>query len=168
MCGVLGRMHADVSIVPASSEQMDIVRELFREYEAFLNVDLCFQGFEAELAALPGDYAPPSGALLIALVDGVPAGCVAVRPIEDGICEMKRLFVRPQFRGLGLGRTLARTVIQESRGIGYTRMRLDTLDFLNSAIHIYKSFGFREIESYYQNPLEGVMYWELNLEERHA
>lgn len=160
---VLTCMSSGVSIIPAKTEHMDYMRELFREYEAFLDVDLCFQGFEEELASLPGNYAPPAGALFIAVASGQPAGCVAVRPLEDKVCEMKRLFVRPDYRGLGLGRELARTVIEESIKIGYERMRLDTLKFLGGAIHIYKSLGFRRIGAYYENPLQEVMYWELEL-----
>ena len=157
-------MRTNMSIIPARSEHLDEIHKLFREYEAFLNVDLCFQGFEEELASLPGKYAPPFGALFIAFVDDGVAGCVGLRPIEGTTCEMKRLFVRPNCRGLGLGRDLACRVIEESMHLGYKRMRLDTLKFLKSAIQLYTSLGFREIESYYSNPLDGVMYWELELD----
>lgn len=160
------RMHSGTSIIRAGPGDMGAVRELFLEYEAFLNVDLCFQDFAEELAGLPGKYAPPRGALFIALVGGRVAGCVALRPHADKICEMKRLFVRPDYRGLSLGRELACTVIEESIDIGYQRMWLDTLDFLKPAIHIYTSLGFHEIESYYNNPLKGVMYWELDLKSK--
>lgn len=157
-------MAPGISIIPAQTEHLAEIRKLFREYEAFLDVDLCFQGFEEELTELPGRYAPPYGALFVALVKGQMAGCVALRPFEDKVCEMKRLFVRPDYRGLGIGRELARTVIGESMNIGYKQMRLDTLKFLKSAIHLYTNLGFREIESYYTNPLEDVMYWELDLD----
>ena len=146
-----------------TAAQIEEIRSLFREYEKFLDVDLCFQGFEEELATLPGKYAPPSGELLIALVDDRVAGCVGVRPHEPGVCEMKRLYVRPEFRGLGLGRDLAERIITESRNMGYGQMKLDTLGFLKAAIHVYQSLGFREIGSYYDNPLQEVMYWQLDL-----
>lgn len=157
-------MNADLSIIPAKTIHLPEIKVLFREYEAFLNVDLCFQGFEQELAALPGEYAPPMGALFIAFVRSQVAGCVALRPLGNSDCEMKRLFVRPDYKGLGLGRKLAHGIIEESKKIGYKRMKLDTLEFLEAAIHIYKSLGFRQIGSYYDNPLETVSYWELDLE----
>ena len=147
-----------------NAAQIEEIKALFREYEKFLDVDLCFQGFEEELATLPGKYAPPTGELLIAMVDDRVAGCVGVRPIEPGVCEMKRLYVRPEFRGLGLGRDLAERIIAASRKMGYRQMKLDTLGFLEAAIHVYRSLGFREIGSYYNNPLEEVMYWQLDLD----
>ena len=156
-------MNSDVSIIPAQAIHLPEVKALFREYETFLGVDLCFQGFEEELADLPGKYTPPSGALLVALVNSQIAGCVAVKPLDDGNCEMKRLFVRPDYRGLGLGRQLAHRIIDISREIGYERMKLDTLDFLEEATHLYRSLGFRQTGSYYDNPLEKVSYWELDL-----
>jgi putative acetyltransferase len=146
-----------------SSAEIDLVRTLFREYETWLNMDLCFQGFEQELATLPGRYAPPGGALLLAYHDGAPAGCIALRGIDAEVCEMKRLFVRPAFRGLGIGRALAERVLDEARRAGYRIMRLDTLDFLREAIALYEALGFRRIEPYYANPLEGVIYWEKDL-----
>lgn len=141
------------------------VRDLFREYEAFLDVDLCFQGFEEELAGLPGRYARPDGDLLIALADDTPVGCVAARRLEEGICEMKRLYVRPDARGTGLGRRLAEEIIVIARELGYSTMRLDTLDQLAEAMRLYQSLGFRTIDPYYDNPLAGVVYWELDLRE---
>ena len=158
-------MNPVISIIPAEPSHLPDIEALFREYEAFLNVDLCFQGFEEELADLPGKYAPPMGALFIAFVDSQVAGCVALRPLANGDCEMKRLFVRPEHRGLGLGRELAHRIIKKSKEIGYKRMKLDTLDFLEGAIHIYKGLGFKQIGSYY-NPLETVSYWELDLENK--
>jgi ribosomal protein S18 acetylase RimI-like enzyme len=139
------------------------IRELFREYQDFLGVNLCFQGFEEELAGLPGRYAPPTGALLLAMDGEETAGCVALREIEPGVCEMKRLFVRTSYRGQGLGRRLAEAIIAAARGIGYRTMLLDTLEQLKEAIGLYESLGFRRIPPYYANPLPGVIYWELRL-----
>ena len=143
--------------------EIEEIRILFREYETFLNVDLCFQGFEEELAGLPGKYTSPLGALLIAVGRTGAAGCVALRKLEEGICEMKRLYVRPAFRGLGLGRKLAIRVVNTAIESGYSTMRLDTLDRLKSAMKLYESMGFRERDTYYENPLPGVVYWELDL-----
>jgi putative acetyltransferase len=142
---------------------MDGVRELFREYLEFLGCDLRFQGFESEIAGLPGDYAPPSGALLVAGEEGRLAGCVALRRQAEGVCEMKRLYVRPGSRGTGLGRKLAEEVIRAAREAGYGLMRLDTLDRLEAAMRLYETLGFHRTEPYYPNPLEGVVYWELDL-----
>lgn len=151
------------AVIEPYENELEEVRSLFREYEAFLGVDLCFQDFERELAELPGKYAPPTGALLLARVGGYVAGCVALRDLGEGACEMKRLFVRPGYRGHGLGRTLAVSIVSRARAIGYLRMRLDTFDFLDGAVHIYESLGFARIGSYYENPHEKVQYWELAL-----
>ena len=157
-------MATNVHIARAESlDQIDEVRRLFREYERFLDVDLCFQSFEEELAALPGKYAPPDGALLIAADERRSAGCVALRKLEDGVCEMKRLFVRPQYRGRGLGRLLAERIVSEATALGYKVMRLDTLDKLKEAMALYESLGFKRRDPYYDNPLPGVEYWELDL-----
>ncbi|MDS4070051.1 MAG: GNAT family N-acetyltransferase [Candidatus Competibacter sp.] len=144
---------------------LEAVRTLFCEYQRFLRVDLCFQGFEEELATLPGRYAPPGGRLLLARDGEQAAGCVALRPLDDGACEMKRLFVRPAYRGRGLGRILATQIVNAAAALGYAVMRLDTLDTLDRAMHIYTSMGFQRRASYYANPLPGVVYWERALSE---
>ena len=158
-------MKDSMEISPATSvADIEHARELFKEYAAWLEIDLCFQNFDRELANLPGDYASPDGRLLLALVDKQIAGCVALRKIGDGICEMKRLFLRPTFRGRGLGRKLAEAVIEEASQIGYERMRLDTLPpKMNDAIVIYRRLGFKEIEPYYDNPVPGATFMELDL-----
>jgi len=144
--------------------EIELARRLFREYSAWLEIDLCFQNFEKELAELPGDYAAPSGRLLFAHYDDALAGCVALRKIGAGICEMKRLFVRDQFRGKGLGRRLIDAIISEAKLIGYQRMRLDTLPpKMNDAIALYRSYGFKEIPAYYDNPVADAIFMELDL-----
>jgi ribosomal protein S18 acetylase RimI-like enzyme len=145
-------------------EEMAIARGLFREYEAELGIDLCFQGFERELARLPGDYAPPSGRLLLAWVDERPVGCVALRQIEEGTCEMKRLYLEPSSRRGGSGRRLTLALIREARAIGYHRMRLDTLPVMQAAVELYRTLGFRTIPPYRHNPIEGALYLELDLD----
>lgn len=147
-----------------SAEEIQSARELFEEYAARLEISLCFQDFERELAELPGDYRPPSGRLLLAFVNQRLAGCVAVRDLGGHTCEMKRLYLKPEFHGRGLGRVLAEKIIQEAREIGYGRMRLDTLPGkMDRAIALYRSLGFREIPAYYSNPVSGATYMELTL-----
>lgn len=140
------------------------MRELFEEYVARLGINLCFQNYDKEVAELPGEYAPPNGRLLLAVVDGVIVGCVALRSLGNGVCEMKRLFVRPTYRGQRLGWELVESIVEEAREIGYERMRLDTLPGkMDQAIAMYRSLGFREIEPYYHNPVAGATFMELVL-----
>ena len=153
-----------MNLVPAQTVgDIETAQTLFREYQRFLGVDLCFQGFAEELATLPGRYAPPRGRLLLAREGERAAGCVALRPLEDGACEMKRLFVRPAYRGRGLGRLLAARIVSEATALGYALMRLDTLETLDEAMRLYTSLGFRRRPPYYANPLPGVVYWERTL-----
>jgi putative acetyltransferase len=151
-----------------SSGQVEQARGLFQEYAASLGIDLCFQGFEQELANLPAMYSPPKGRLLLAWNDTEPAGCIALRPWEPGVCEMKRLYVRPRFRGTGLGRMLVERIISEARDAGYDRMRLDSLSSMLPAITLYRQLGFRDIPSYQDNPVEGTVFLELPLNPVHS
>jgi GNAT superfamily N-acetyltransferase len=175
--GAVDRSAVAPRILPAAPAEIDAARALFRDYAAGLGFDLAFQGFDAELAALPGEYAPPRGALLLAhaIAGGaeIPrpavaaatdyAGCVALRPLGDDVCEMKRLFVRPAWRGTGLGRRLAEAILVEGRRLGYARMRLDTVPAMQSAIALYASLGFREIPPYRTNPIPGARFLEAAL-----
>lgn len=147
-----------------TARQIEAIRELFTEYQAWLGIDLCFQNFAQEIKTLPGKYAAPRGRLLLATVDEAFAGCVALRPLEQNVCEMKRLYVRPTFRGKDLGRALVERVISEAREIGYAWMRLDTLSAqMPEAVNLYRRFGFRETAAYNDNPIEGTMFMELAL-----
>ena len=158
-------MREQFRIVPAEERaQIDHVRTLFREYAFSLGFSLCFQSFDAELAGLPGEYSPPAGQLLLAFCDSTPAGCVALRKWEDGICEMKRLYVRPEVRGQGLGRDLVLTLIEQARHLLYGRIRLDTIAAsMAEAVGLYRSLGFREIAPYCRNPIPGAIFLELDL-----
>ena len=153
-----------MKIIPVLNEtSTKEIRMLFREYETALGADLSFQNFEDELAAIPENYVPPHGSLLLAIAEEKAAGCVAMRKKDEYSCEMKRLFVRPSFRSRGIGRLLAQEVIRCSRQVGYRKMYLDTLISLEGAIALYKSLGFKETEPYYHNPMDGVIYMQLDL-----
>lgn len=155
---------AGILVRPAAPADLEEVRAMFREYEAWLGVDLCFQSFQEEVASLPGKYAPPEGRLLLAEVGGDIAGVVALRPHAAAICEMKRLFVRPAFHGRGVGRELVERVIEEARAAGYRRMRLDTMpDRMPAAVALYETLGFHDIPAYYDNPIAGARYLEKSL-----
>ena len=152
---------------PSTPAELDAVRDIFREYASTLGVDLCFQGFDAELAQLPGDYAEPRGALLIAEVEGAVAGCCALRPLDTAdypnASEMKRLFVRKAFRGFGLGRELAEAMLDRARQAGYACVLLDTLDDMESARALYTDLGFEEIPPYYHSPIAGAHYLKVDI-----
>lgn len=155
-------MHIQNADAP---EFLETVRKLFREYEAGIQVDLCFQGFEKEMAELPGEYARPSGRLLLAFDEDEVAGCGAMRRLEGDVCEMKRLYVRPEHQGKSIGAGLARELIQQAREAGYSRMRLDTMPSMTRAIAMYRLLGFREIGAYRFNPVPGALFFELRLTE---
>ena len=162
---VLAAVFGRTQILQAESPgQVAEVRDLFQEYAKSLNFSLCFQDFDKELAGLPGDYVPPEGRLLLVKRSGESAGCVALHKLEGNVCEMKRLYVRQKFRGRGLGRALAKTIIDEARKIGYRRMRLDTVEpVMKDAVAMYRKLGFKEIAPYRQNPIQGALYMELDL-----
>ena len=148
----------------SDSEAIEHVRQFFRNYAAWLGVDLSFQNFDQEMASLPGAYATPEGRLFFAEVDGQPAGCVGVRSFAEGICEMKRLYVEPGMRGLGVGRALALAAIKAAKTIGYRRLLIDTLPSMRMAVKLYRELGFTEAPAYYKTPVEGTMFLALDLE----
>lgn len=149
---------------PQSEAEIHAVKALFEEYARSLNFSLCFQDFDQEMATFPAKYAAPEGALLLATVDGQPAGAVALWQQSPGICEMKRLYVRPDFRGHELGRKLAEAIVAEGKAMGYRAMRLDTLkDSMGTAHAMYLKMGFRDVEPYYENPMPNACYMELAL-----
>jgi len=148
---------------PLGGSELVLARELISEYGDSLGVDLSFQGFEVELRGLPGDYAPPGGALLLAFLREECAGCIAVRPLSGDVCEMKRLYVRPRWRGLGIGGRLIEAVLSEARRAGYRAIRLDTLPSMTAARGIYEALGFRAIAPYYPSPIPGTAFLELDL-----
>ncbi|MCZ8072910.1 MAG: GNAT family N-acetyltransferase [Paucibacter sp.] len=154
-------------ISPDDAEAWSATREILRDYSASLQVDLCFQDFEAELASLPGQYEPPGGLMLLALVDGAVAGCGGFRNLPEvdypNACEMKRLFVRPAFRRFGLGRMLAQALIDRATQAGYSSMLLDTLDDMEAARGLYESLGFEAVPPYYFNPIPGAHYLRVEL-----
>jgi ribosomal protein S18 acetylase RimI-like enzyme len=158
------RAPRDIRIVRADTPVLiEEARELFLEYARSLDFDLCFQNFDDELKSLPGAYAPPSGCLFIALIGGRVGGCVAVRQLEPGICEMKRLYVRETHRGMKIGRMLAEAIVEEARRLGYARMRLDAIDTMTAAVSLYDALGFKKIPPYRHNPVDGVVFLELVL-----
>lgn len=146
-----------------SAKNVELIQQLFGEYQAGLGVDLDFQDFERELEKLPGDYSPPQGAILMCHYKGELAGCIALKSHTKDICEMKRLFVRPAFRKLSLGRLLSKELMKIAKNKGYKKMRLDSLPFMKPAQALYFSLGFREVPPYYPNPIEGTLYMEADL-----
>jgi len=150
-------------IQEASAADIPLARELFLEYASSLDFDLGFQGFQEELHSLPGDYSPPQGAILLAFAGDRPAGCIALRPLEAGLCEMKRLYVRPGFQGRGLGRRLTEALLHRATELGYEGVRLDTVPSMKAAITMYRSMGFYEIPPYRVNPVAGATYFERQL-----
>jgi len=153
-----------IDIIPASTDvQLATVRELFLEYADTLGFDLDFQNFDRDINELPGVYGPPEGRLFLATCDGEVAGCVGMKKLAEGVSEMKRLWVKPRFRGKKIGRMLVERLLEEARAAGYARMRLDTIETMTEAMVLYKSLGFEKIEAYYDNPVEGATYFEKNL-----
>lgn len=149
--------------VKEKDESIENIKELFKEYASSLGFDLSFQDFEEELSNLPGDYSAPQGCLLIAIHNDKISGCVSLRAIDDNICEMKRLYVKPEFRGFGIGKKLALAIIEKGKDLGYKYMRLDTIEFMEQAIKLYERLGFYDIEAYRYNPIKGTRFMELNL-----
>jgi carbonic anhydrase len=163
----LQRDIGDMTVIRTaeSTEDYYIARALFEEYAGWLGFDLDFQDFDDELEDLPRQYGPPGGCLFLAEVEGQAVGCVGVRKLADGVCEMKRLYVKPELRGSGAGRLLVERSIAAARRLGYARMKLDTVPSMTAANALYRSLGFREIEAYRHNPIQGALFFELNLDE---
>lgn len=153
----------EIDIRPVSENLLDEVRNIFREYQSDIDTNLCFQDFENELKTLPGKYSEPDGRLYLAFLDGKIVGCIALRPINNNECEMKRLYVRPQFRKMGIGKILVEKIIAEARKIGYQKMVLDTLEKMDSAIRLYKIFGFEDHKPYCFNPENDAVFMKLDL-----
>jgi len=153
-----------LSIIEAKTlEELQCAQKLFEEYAASLNFDLCFQNFAEELANLPGEYSPPDGCILLAWQDGESAGCVALRKLDESICEMKRLYVTPAFRGLGIGKALTEAIIAEARMKSYKKMCLDTVPSMHEAQTLYESLGFQDVQTYRHNTVCGTRFMELTL-----
>ncbi|UCC78428.1 MAG: GNAT family N-acetyltransferase [Candidatus Zixiibacteriota bacterium] len=150
-------------LMAESDDHLAIAKQLFMEYARSLEFNLGFQDFEEEIAEMPGQYGPPDGCILLAFCDDVPVGCVALRKLEERICEMKRLYVKPEFRRLGIGRTLSVKIIDEAKRLGYDKMRLDTLSTMKEAISIYRQLGFHNIEPYRYNPFEHAVFLEKDI-----
>jgi putative acetyltransferase len=159
----IGRDLEYKAVLPGEVNATNEARRLFAEYAESLDFSLCFQGFDRELEGLPGEYAPPSGRLILAILGDSQAGCAALRKINESTCEMKRLYVRPEFRKKGIGRELAEQIIKVARQIGYKRMRLDTVPAMKEAVSLYHSLGFTEIAPYGENPIPGALFMELDL-----
>jgi ribosomal protein S18 acetylase RimI-like enzyme len=147
----------------SSQSDLNEAKRLFVAYAESLGIGLCFQNFHRELAELPGAYSPPAGCLLLADFDGVVGGCVALRPLQNQTCEMKRLYLAPEFRGTGAGRALSIAVLEKAKSLGYAAIRLDTLPSMMNAIELYRSLGFQQIEPYYENPVPGALFLECKL-----
>jgi len=157
-------VSSPISFVQVESvAQVDAARALFREYQEWLQIEICFQSFEAELSSLPAPYLPPRGGLLLAMEADEVAGCGAFRPLADGTCELKRMFLRSRFRGKGIGRKMATALIDRARAVGYPSLRLDTFAIMREAVALYQSLGFRQIERYYDNPHPDALFYQLDL-----
>ena len=160
--GAKEKMHEILEV--NSTELIEETKQLFRDYEKWLNVSLCFQGFEEEVNTLPGKYAHPDGRLYIVKYDDKYSGCIGLRKLEDGICEMKRLYLKPELRGKGIGNELVSLIIQDARNIGYSKMRLDTIkEKMPNAVRLYEKYGFHKTEKYYDNPNPHTLFMELDL-----
>lgn len=166
MKSLVGKIEHNIEFKKVTGQELiQEAKQLFLEYAQSLKINLGFQDFEIELKLLPGKYGPPNGVLILALVDGKEAGCVALRKVSENICEMKRLYVRDYYRGLGIGNELITMIIEEARKMNYSYMRLDTLPTMGKAQELYRSYGFYDIEPYVYNPIEGTRFLELKLKD---